>query len=274
MPMRNDKALRPYAWEKAAFLEDANEDSLITGATFRILQKICAAYNRKAGYAECARTFIVDRVPVSTKTVQRAKRLLIEQGRIFIAREHIGRASTRYGVNWYFRGADTIRENNGGKPVFDCRNNIVEGTSASTLEGTFMSPDIDMNVPLTVRRGDMMSPKPINKPQGGFINTSAPHAHGLTASAACAGENVKVVAADLINSDGDTILAIHIEAEDGEHDILQIIVESANSQKQEDGQKQLNRLSIVTGITINEPSDLLGARFCLESDGGFKEAEP
>ncbi|KAB2801027.1 hypothetical protein F9K87_06225 [Brucella anthropi] len=269
--MAKPKPLRPYAYEKAAFLEDANEDSTLSSAALRVLQKICAAYNRKAGYAECARAFIVDRVPISVKTVQRVKRVLLQSGRIFIVREPIGRASTRYGVNWWFRGADKVRKANDGLPVLDCRIPALGGTSVSSVEGTFTTPDIDTNVPPTVRRGDMMSPKPIISPQSGTNNpTSASHMRALAGGMARAGGEVEVKDAHLIRSGADTILAIHIEHKDGSGDIITIVTESDSAERQTDGQRQLERMSIATNITIEQPSDLIGARFVIGSDGSFE----
>lgn len=268
--MPKPKQLRPYAWEKSAFLEDASEDSLISDAAFRVLQKICTAYNRKAGYAECARTFIVDRVPVSIKTVQRARKLLLSLGRIFIVREPLGRASTRYGVNWYYRGADIVRAENGGEPILDCRFQSVAGTLVSSLEGTLTPPCNDTNVPPTARRGDTMSPKPIILPFKGKNNTSASPTHALSGGVARAGGVVKVVAADVLHERGDMILALHLEDEDGEQDILQIIVESSDPNKQDKGQQQLEKLTIACSMSrIDSGEELIGHSFIPTANGDF-----
>lgn len=264
------KPLRPYAYEKSAFLEDANEDSSITAAALRVLQKICAAYNRKLGYAECARTFIVDRVPISIKTVQRVKKLLLEQGRIFIVREPLGRASTRYGVNWWFRGADKVREGNAGKAILDCRIPHVEGTSVSSVEETFVSPDLDMNVPPNDRRGDMMSSKPIiSPPKGGTNNpTCGKPGARLTAAPVCArGEVLKIVEAEVLQNLGDTLLAIHTETKDGTGDIIQIVVESNIEARQNRGQETLKQLSIALDKTIDDLDVLIGGSFFWARNG-------
>ncbi|MGC0052193.1 hypothetical protein ACNSPG_03890 [Brucella pituitosa] len=265
------KPLRPYAYEKSAFLEDANEDSSITAAALRVLQKICAAYNRKLGYAECARTFIVDRVPISIKTVQRVKKLLLEQGRIFIVREPLGRASTRYGVNWWFRGADKVREGNAGKAVLDCRIPHVEGTSVSSVEETFVSPDLDMNVPPNDRRGDMMSSKPIILPSKGKNNpTCGKPGARLTAAPVCArGEVLKIVHAEILKDRADTVLAIHTETKDGTGDIIQVVVESSVKDRQDRGQEQLKRISIAMDKAIDDPADLIGGSFLWATNGDF-----
>ncbi len=270
------KPLRPYAYEKSAFLEDANEDSSITAAALRVLQKICAAYNRKLGYAECARTFIVDRVPISIKTVQRVKKLLLEQGRIFIVREPLGRASTRYGVNWWFRGADKVREGNGGKPILDCRIPPVEGTSVSSVEETFMSPDLDMNVPPSGRRGDMMSSKPIILPLKGKNNPTCgnPGAR-LTAAPVCArGEVLRIVHAEVLKDRGDTLLAIHTETKEGTGDIIQIVVESNIEALQNRGQETLKQLSIALDKTIDDTAVLIGGSFLWARNGDILPPPP
>ncbi len=92
----------------------------------------------------------------------------------------------------------------------------------------------------------------------------------LTGGMARAGREVEVKDAHLIRSGADTILAIHIEHKDGSGNIIQIVTESDSADKQSDGQRQLERLSIATNITIGEQSDLIGARFVIGSDGSFE----
>lgn len=262
--MPKSKPLRPYAWEKAAFLEDANEDSQITAATFRVLQKICAAFNRKGGYSECARKFIVDRVPINVKTVQRARRILLDEGRISIVRKHSGQSSTRFGVNWYFRGADKVREENGGMPIFDIRLVGNEGTLASAptlVEGTFATTEMEPNVPSMARRVDIVSPKPFLPLKGKEKAIGASGALPLRAAsgAMAAWRLVKIVATDLkLVKDDNYLLADLVGVPGGElHGKLTICLEASNKATQDEGQEQFGILRRVLGVSdIDAPEEL------------------
>lgn len=266
------KGAHPYAWEKAAFLEDANEDSRITSAAFRVLQKICTAFNRKHGYAECAKTFIIDRVPISGKTVQRARRLLLAEGRIFIVRDPAGRAATRYGVNWYFRGADTVRENNDGLPVLDCRTLLVEGTSVSglkTVEGTSASPENDNNVPSKPRRVDTMSPKPFlsSKKKESALSFSTALPEKLKASPDSMVASVIGAAVE----GGTLYLELRDEGEVGTK--AEVTLYFTVDGTDDDALNSLRLFADAAGMApeIDTPEQLLGARLTIN---GYNEGEP
>ncbi|ANG96780.1 hypothetical protein A8A54_10035 [Brucella pseudogrignonensis] len=101
-----------------------------------------------------------------------------------------------------------------------------------------------------------------------YRDASAPHALGLAASTAGAGL-VEVLKSEIESRDGDTVLDVHIETEDGAGDIITFVVESDNADRQENGQHRLERLSQAINIRIEAPSDLIGARFCFTETGEF-----
>ncbi|RJG44924.1 hypothetical protein D3Y55_12030 [Mesorhizobium sp. DCY119] len=235
-----------------AFLEDANEDSSITDATYRVLQKIVAAFNRKNGYSECARTFIVDRVPISVKTVQRARKALLADGRISIVREPAGRASTRYGVNWWFRGADTVRSSNFGKPILDCRTHSVEGT--------FVSHQNDNNVPSSNRRGDMMSPKPFLPLKGKERAISDAGALPLRAAPRAMAMPYVAVVTEAVVEAGT--LWLSMAATDGSELMLDFVVDNPNDAVREIGLGRLRVFCAAAGVRedVKDADELVGAR--------------
>lgn len=268
----------PYKWEKEAFLRDLDADPSLTAGTKAITRVIAHNYDEEKNHSVASVSYIAKAAGMSRRAVIYNVPNVVASCRASRVRKGVGTASSLWAVHWWCRGSSFIRDKFGDS-VRDIRKEPVSsGAIHDNLKVASGAIDDtrggDTDCTTKGASGAIFAPNNIILPFQGKNNTSATHAHGLTSSAASAGGVMKVVSADLLTVAGDTILAVHFETEDGSQDILQIVVESANSQKQEDGQKHLNRLSIVTGIAINEPSDLLGARFCLESDGGFKEAEP
>ncbi|WP_157094147.1 hypothetical protein [Brucella pseudogrignonensis] len=80
---------------------------------------------------------------------------------------------------------------------------------------------------------------------------------------------MEVLKSEIESRDGDTVLDVHIETEDGAGDIITFVVESDNADRQENGQHRLERLSQAINIRIEAPSDLIGARFCFTETGEF-----
>jgi len=285
------KALRPYPWEKIAFLEDANEDSTITSSTFRVLQKIVAAFNRRDGFAKCARTFIVDRVPVSVKTVQRATKALLDQGRITIVGVPKGRAPTRYGINWWFRGADKVRAANGGMPIRDVRAHAVEGTMVTgfqTVEGTFTPNQNVTNVHSTPRRVDMVSPKPFlsskkkRKDESDFPRpglaagaevvssgwTWEPNAEAWAADTTV--QLVQITASEIVAAEsGGHVLALYVVTPHGAPTgALRIHLESKDAQRAEAGLSRFDLLRFVLAVDhIDDTAELHGVPFLISVRG-------
>ncbi|MET4520171.1 hypothetical protein [Bradyrhizobium sp. I1.7.5] len=122
---RKQRRFAPSYWIRERLLADANEDSRISHAAYRVYRRIFDAYNWQEGQAKCSDSFILDRVPVSARAVKYARKSLIETSRIWIIRKGGRRGTvnlpTLYGIEFYYRGSDHFRDLNGGKQALDFR---------------------------------------------------------------------------------------------------------------------------------------------------------
>lgn len=99
-----------------------------------------------------------------------------------------------------------------------------------------------------------------------YRNARAPHALGLSASAAGAGL-VEVVSTEVESKDGETILHVHAADEAGQRHTISVTLESRAEDTQREGQRVLAKLGEIAGKEIHESEDLFGVKLFIDWDG-------
>ncbi len=285
---KKQRKFTPSYWIRSDAKKDANEDSRLKGVPLQFFNKLCDSYNWKNGYAECSRSFVTDRVPISRNGVIRAERKLVDQGRVTILRKGTGRASTRYGINWYYRGADRIRANNGGQPIHDCRVDAVEVPKGSSVVVPTNARSHEPDGTTTAFRGAMVAPKPFSSSEkkeekiamgdvGAPAFRPAPVAMaGWTwTPAADAWEGVvthlvQIVASEIVAGEGgghDMLLTLNTY-QGTPAGTLRIHLEHKDSRQAEAGQAHFSLLRCVLNVgDIRDTSELHDAQFLLSIRG-------
>ncbi|MGE0280820.1 MAG: hypothetical protein AB7P20_09440 [Rhizobiaceae bacterium] len=112
---------RVRAADKAAFHEDLAQDRTLSKVKSAIIATIAKSWSLDTQYSECSLTYLANGATTTKKIVNRYMPEVLGDGRVFVVRKATHVDPTRYGVNWWFRGAIYVRDRNGGNPIVDCR---------------------------------------------------------------------------------------------------------------------------------------------------------
>jgi hypothetical protein len=112
---------RVRAADKAAFHEDLAQDRTLSKVKSAIIATIAKNWSLDTQYSACSLTYLANGATTSKKIVNRYMPSVLGDGRVFVVRKATHVDPTRYGVNWWFRGAIYVRDRNGGNPIVDCR---------------------------------------------------------------------------------------------------------------------------------------------------------
>ncbi|MER9422606.1 hypothetical protein NKI88_09125 [Mesorhizobium sp. M0317] len=265
----------PFAWQKLAFAEDLEADPTLSGVQKGLIGTIAKNYNNRTGQSECSLTFLAAAVGTTKKVVARYAHIIVASKRVSIVKPGAGRASTKWSVNWWFRGSGYVRLKNDGKPIFDCRDLSSESPKASPLESPKMSPsggDVpgDSKPRRVPRVGDqtLSSSKEERKvacDQGAWAFRPAPGAATCSRMVMVSESDVKKTA------NGETVAHFSISnAIDGEpYGELDIVLESNTVDRQDEGQRKLTELSRVTAGDVVDTADMHGIPFLMTPAGGI-----
>lgn len=258
-PKRRDgKKPRPYVHEKKAFSEDADCDPTLSGVEKAILAVIVKSYNNHEGWSECAYTFLARGAGTTKKVAIRYMRQLVDKGRVFPIIKGTGRASSRWGVNWKFRGSAMVREVNGGEAIADCRG-PQDVTSRGPQNVTPPSVTLGTSEP---RRGPQAGTQtPFIPLRGNKRPTDGAAAVPLRAAAPAVAKSYVATVIEAMVEDGST-LWLDMEAMDGRSLMLDFVIDCPDAAAREAGLNSLRIFCAAAGVRedLDDPSELIGAR--------------
>ncbi|TCQ79532.1 hypothetical protein EDF68_104114 [Ochrobactrum sp. BH3] len=271
----------PYKWEKEAFLRDLDADPSLNSGTKAVTRVIAHNYDEERNQSVASVSYIAKATGMSVRAVKYNVPHVLTSFRASRLRKGIGTASSVWAVHWWCRGSSFIREKFGdvitdirSQPVSSGANTVtspkISGANDDTSKG-------DTDCTTKAASGATFAPNNIiSPPKGGTNNpTCGKPGARLTAAPVCArGEVLKIVHAEVLKDRADTLLAIHTETKDGTADIITLVVESDNADRQEKGQYRLERLSQAISIQIEAPSDLIGAHFFVTETGNILPPPP
>lgn len=248
--------------DKIAFREDLQVDPTLTDLQKRMISVIATHWDNTKMHAECSLTFIARGAGTTKKMVHKYAASLTASGRVSVKREATYTTSTLWAVNWWFRGSPMTRENNGGRPVFDCRKvspSITHGESPTDAQGE--SPKTSSPPELAVPRvGDQFLPKgsdiaaPVERAPIGRTQVAAKKKKENPHRAPPGFAKWRIVHAEYEGEDGETFVA-HLRSGKARKFVLRCHVDS-------DDYESIDRALFIDG----EPDAAIGELICMSTN--------
>ncbi len=228
----------------------------------KVAAVIVSRYFNQFGNARASLRFIQKQTGATRPNVITSIERITTSGAITVQREGCGNRPTEYALNFRFLRSG-IADDTSDRGIVDDTSTDISGTACDTSSGivdntSTGSSGIVHNTKTHLRN--------VLTSTVTYRNASAPHALGLSASAAGAGL-VEVVSAEVDSKDGETILHVHAADEAGQRHTISVTLESRSEDTQRDGQRVLARLGEIAGKEIQESEDLFGVKLFIDWDG-------